>query len=111
MTAAQWDEAMHPDKSHREAYAYAEVKVREALSNLPERKEVSTGDLVDLLYSGENDDTQDRMFKALKTLAHAALRDCWRHGEEVKRYGRMVRPKLWHRPAVRRCPHCHGELP
>lgn len=111
MTAAQWDEAMAPTKTHREAYAYAEVKVREALVALPAGLKYNTAALVDLLYpGGDNEDTAQRIFRALKTLAMSSLADCWEHGPAVQRYGRTVRPKLWHAPAIKSCPHCGGVL-
>lgn len=115
MTTAQsntaWDMAMSSEKSHREAYAYAEVKIREALAALPEGwKQCSTVDLAAILYSGENGNTKQRIFRSLKTLAMSSLADCWTHGEPVTRYGRQVRPKLWHKPVAKACPHCGGAL-
>jgi hypothetical protein len=106
VTQTEWEATLAPSIHWREAYAAVEAEVRAVLLGLPEGKEVTTAMLVIRLYDGQNHQTKERLFSALKALAVHGLRDCWK----ADGAGRTVARKLWFKPPVKSCRHCGGAL-
>jgi hypothetical protein len=91
-----------------ETYDLIEKATRGYLAGLARGVQISTAQLVDALY--DSDMEREVAFRAIKALAYGRLADCWSAGPPVMRYGKEVRPKLWHSPVVKTCKHCGGEL-
>lgn len=92
-----------------EVYTMMEKAVRAHLATLPCGVQISTAQLVDALYS--RDEERELAFRAIKTMGHGALADCWVAGPLKIQYGKETRPKQWRRPEPKACPHCGKEIP
>ncbi len=121
MLPADWDEVLAPEVHWHVAYKTVGRYVRALLIANPQvdGDHLTTTALVELVYpedaaKGEAGlKARKRFFSALATLAKADLQDCCTPGPTQIRFGKSVRPKLWHaptKPVVKRCPHCGEDL-
>lgn len=105
-----WEAILAPFNPARECYGILKVAVVTYLEQHRGAPPLSTIDLVEAIYSGENDQTDQRIFSGLKAMAFVELRDYWDHGPEKTYMGRTMKPKLWRAPPAKTCPHCGGVL-
>lgn len=104
-----WEQKMHPSVPAHIAYPYVERMAREFLEQ-HRGATFSTVELVEHLYSGDNDQTDQRIFMALKALATRGLMGWWRSGEPYTTNGTVLFRKVWTAPEEKKCPHCGGKL-
>lgn len=91
-------------------YEGVAISARAYLKTIPRGTTITTSQLVEAL-AGPSRDTKETLYRAIKALTYGRLADCWALGPEVMRYGKMVKPKLWHRPEAKTCLKCGEELP
>lgn len=130
--ASEWAVALAPNRQWREVYTLVESEVR-ALLTYRRTEAMSTAELVGHLFPAasalepEHLKARKRLFQAVGTLATRALGDCCHRGpSKPVRFGRVIKPWVWHEPcgqlnpeahenrvrllpALTHCPHC-GEL-
>ena len=110
MTPLDWMAALRPERTAKECNQIVGNYVRTWLQNggaLAHGSEMlSTGALVEALWpvrfvkNDAHKAARDRIFKALnpRVLDHIGLGDCVTEGPSVTRYGKTIRPLLWHAP-------------
>ncbi len=84
-----WEHNMHPSVHARYCYDYVERRAKEFLEQFKGAK-FSTIMLVEALYSGDNDQTDQRIFAALKALSVRGMAGFWTHGPDGR--------KIWRAP-------------
>jgi len=95
-----WEDMMSPDHEPLIAYSYVEKRAKDFLEQHRGAK-FTTVQLVEHLYSGDNNQTDQRIFAALKALMAYGLLGYWEACD-----GR----KIWTAPEAKTCPNCGGKI-
>lgn len=100
-----WVKQMGPHVPWQAAYAYVERMAKDFLTQHT-GAHFTTLDLIEGLYDGTNDQTDNRIQAALNALAMHGLRDWF----ETESYAPGRTRKIWRAPEPKACPHCGGKL-
>ncbi|MGH7743722.1 MAG: hypothetical protein ACREQ5_02730 [Candidatus Dormibacteria bacterium] len=116
MTAEHWRTQLAPAIPKSDAFPRVVTQAKHILAALGPGERVSTAALVDQLWPAEEVHTEfdkrarQRIFDALKQESTRDLAAYNSSGETKIIMGKPARPRLWHLPEVKRCPHCGGAL-